>query len=786
MDTKSTNSKKFSFILAFIFIMAATAGYFMMYPVLEKRASEYDVDALSSSNFLFQLYQGSCVLYKDVTEAAAGEIIEYADLYLQAEEEMLGEMDGAEQEFFDGSTLNISSYANAESWKLMCRERINNILRGWQSEVLDGITKEMDYCVIDHATGKVIKNTGREIENLGTEKADEELNSEYVYYIRASYGSAGNLERVAVKGKDSSELLKSAQLNLKSNHLWAVFWSDISYEYGDIYSDGSIFFKDSNGKLGKEKITVSSMPKNITCIFALTDEQQEKILTQDTSLISGQKYIEWAAYYQAGTISTFFLFFLVLAVLACFMVRVKKYCLHTLTIVKLHVEAAVLAISILIGISENIIISLVNMTNRGRFDQFYASIGGIPKAVYPVLTCGINLGILFLIFAGWYYLITSFGELFVIGIKAFLMERSFIYKTGAGIKHLCRKNVDKFKDEILHVDLGQQANKTIKKLVAINFVLLAGVCCMWVFGWMALIIYSIILYFCMKKYVQNIQAQYRNLFDATRSIANGNLQTQLDHDWGIFESYKEELSKIQDGFKVAVEEEVKSQKMKTELITNVSHDLKTPLTAITTYIELLEDENITPEQRTEYLDVLKRKSARLKFLIEDLFEVSKATSGNITLNLVDVDICNLMRQVYLEYEDRVEEADLVFRFQMPEEKTLLKLDSQKTYRIFENLYTNIIKYAMPHTRVYVKAEKAESGIIIELKNMSAEELNIPAEDLTDRFVRGDSSRNTEGSGLGLAIAKSFVEVQGGKMEVEIDGDLFKVKIKWPEKQVLTN
>ena len=264
----------------------------------------------------------------------------------------------------------------------------------------------------------------------------------------------------------------------------------------------------------------------------------------------------------------------------------------------------------------------------------------------------------------------------------------------------------------------------------------------------------------------------------TRSIANGNLQTQFDNDWGIFESYKEELSKIQDGIKVAVEEEVKSQKMKTELITNVSHDLKTPLTAITTYIELLEDENITPEQRTEYLDVLKRKSARLKFLIEDLFEVSKATSGNITLNLVDVDICNLIRQAYLEYEDRVEEAGLIFRFQMPEEKTILKLDSQKTYRIFENLYTNIIKYAMPHTRVYVRAEKTERGIAVELKNMSAAELNIPAEDLTERFVRGDSSRNTEGSGLGLAIARSFVEAQGGKMNVEIDGDLFKVRIEW--------
>ena len=169
--------------------------------------------------------------------------------------------------------------------------------------------------------------------------------------------------------------------------------------------------------------------------------------------------------------------------------------------------------------------------------------------------------------------------------------------------------------------------------------------------------------------------------------------------------------------------------------------MKTPLTAITTYIELLEAENISDDQRKEYLGVLKKKAERLKFLIEDLFEVSKASSGNIV-------------------------------------KVILQLDSQMTYRIFENLYTNIIKYAMPHTRVYVNADRTEKGINIELKNMSAVELNVPPESLTERFVRGDSARNTEGSGLGLAIATSFVELQRGKLKVEIDGDLFKVKICW--------
>lgn len=777
LDTKSTGSKKFSFIIAFIFVTAAAVGYFMMYPVFRERAAEYDGNALGSSQFLFNLYKGSCVLYKDITEAVTGEAAEYADLYMEVEDELLEEIEDGDRELFYDSELDVGSYTSARSWELTCRERINSILLGWRTEVLDGLTKELDYCVIDNATGKSIKNTGREIEKLGTDEAGEEINSEYAYYVRVSYGSAGNLERVAVKGKDSEELLKSVQLNLKNNFLWSAFWNNLYYDYGNIYSDGSIYFRDGNGNLGKEKITVSSMPKNVTYIYALTYEQQEKLSNESAGLVSSRIYEEWYAYYQAGTVDVMFIFCCVLAALALLMIRVKKYCLHTLSIVKLHAEIAAFAIFMMIGISENIP-TLVNFTNRGRLDEAYANLAWLPEALYPALTGMINIGILFLLFAIWYYVITSLGEVFVIGIRAFIRERSLIYKCTAGIGRFFKQNTDKFKDEILHVDLGEKANKSIWKLVVINFLLLAVCCCMWVFGWAALFIYSIILYFCLKKYMQRIQEQYHKLFDATRSIANGNLQTQLDQDWGIFESYKEELSKIQDGFKVAVDEEVKSQKMKTELITNVSHDLKTPLTAITTYIELLEDENVTPEQRTEYLEVLKKKSARLKFLIEDLFEVSKASSGNITLNLMDVDICNLMRQVYLEYEDRVEEAELIFRFRMPEEKIILRLDSQKTYRIFENLYINIIKYAMPHTRVYISVEKTEKSTEIELKNMSATELNIAAEDLTERFVRGDSSRNTEGSGLGLAIARSFVEVQGGRMKVQIDGDLFKVKIEW--------
>lgn len=291
-----------------------------------------------------------------------------------------------------------------------------------------------------------------------------------------------------------------------------------------------------------------------------------------------------------------------------------------------------------------------------------------------------------------------------------------------------------------HIDFSEKSNKTILKIVVVNFLILMALMCMWMFGIVGLVGYSIGLFYLLKRQYDRVKGDYQVLMKATNRIAEGDLDTEITEDIGVFEPFKAELTQIQTGFKKAVEEEVKSQRMKTELITNVSHDLKTPLTAITTYIELLKKEDLTEEERKSYIETLEKKSLRLKVLIEDLFEVSKASTNNITLNLMDVDVVNLMKQVSIEHEDKFKAMGLTLRWKVPDKKVILKLDNQKTYRIFENLFVNIQKYAMPDSRVYINVEEAGDNVVIILRNMSAVELNVQGEELTERFVRGDASR----------------------------------------------
>ena len=244
--------------------------------------------------------------------------------------------------------------------------------------------------------------------------------------------------------------------------------------------------------------------------------------------------------------------------------------------------------------------------------------------------------------------------------------------------------------------------------------------------------------------------------------------------------HEENLQSIQLGIQKAVDEQTRAERMKTELITNVSHDIKTPLTSIVNYVDLLEKEDIQPEKAKEYVDVLNRQAARLKKLTEDLVEASKASSGSLPVHLAPTDVNVLLSQLAGDYLEKLEAAQLEPIFRPAPSQPVIQADGQLLSRVLGNLFSNICKYAMPGTRVYFESAADEKTVSITFKNISKYELNIPAEELMARFVRGDRSRHTEGSGLGLSIAQSLTELQGGAFRIEIDGDLFKAVVTFPQ------
>ncbi len=274
---------------------------------------------------------------------------------------------------------------------------------------------------------------------------------------------------------------------------------------------------------------------------------------------------------------------------------------------------------------------------------------------------------------------------------------------------------------------------------------------------------------------------FGKLREGAQKMSQGSLDEKIDPQSlrGCFRDFAEDLNALSDGCILAAQEQMKSERMKTELITNVSHDIKTPLTSIINYVDLLQQAQ-TPAQREEYLEVLSRQSLQLKKLIEDLMEMSKASSGNVTVDLSSTDVVECVVQTLGEYGDRFDRLGLHVVARGMEESRMALCDGRLLWRVLSNVMSNIVKYALPGTRVYLDLSQQDNQVNLSLKNISREELNITAEELMERFVRGDRSRNTEGNGLGLNIAKSLMEVQGGSLDLMVDGDLFKVILTLPQ------
>ena len=292
---------------------------------------------------------------------------------------------------------------------------------------------------------------------------------------------------------------------------------------------------------------------------------------------------------------------------------------------------------------------------------------------------------------------------------------------------------------------------------------------------LSLTIVILYVYYLIKKL-----AYLSYIMEGTERIKGGDIHYKLDIICDDnFSNLAENINNIGEGLDKAIYNQLKSERLKSELITNVSHDLKTPLTSIINYIELIKkEEDIKPEHIKDYVNVLDSKSKRLKVLIEDLFEASKASSGNLELNMEKIDITQLLRQAIGEMEEKLSKANLDLKLRVPEEKTYIMADGKKLYRVLENLLSNISKYSLNNTRVYIDIIEEDDKVKLTMKNISSYELNFDPEEIMERFKRADESRNTEGSGLGLAIARDLVNAQGGRFEIDIDGDLFKSVVEF--------
>ncbi|BCJ93284.1 two-component sensor histidine kinase [Anaerocolumna cellulosilytica] len=686
-----------------------------------------------------RLYMGVYSLYKDIViQNKEDEYITSSELYLPKLQKDISNIENEE---------NYEEYSANEPYnkKVNFIQSFDIMLDDWSREFY-GPTLDMyglEYYIRDDKTSNFLTNSIADLSMLTEETGTGGLSENYAFYTVLKYDEAGKLSIPVFYGleENKKEQLKGLEAT-----------KTVIREYFDAkYYQYSQYF---NGLKG---------PENQTIIFAAKGSEFYNVYTTYNNTWQSDSY----AFHQVGFIYVFIAALAIITLLGLLLPFIKPFQIGQGLAAKLLIELCIVGIGAVLGLYESLVIMGTETAQETFliFDKTIISSFGA-KIINYSLNYVIWLGVFFL----WFIAILSIRSVFTKGLKRYIKENTIL-----GICYvICKKTIL----SIRKIDLREASNKHILKIVAINFIVLVLFCTMWVAGIVALIPYSIVLFFILRKYYQDLRQKHQILLEATGKMGKGNLEVGIPEELGVFEPLKEELTKLQIGFKKAVEEEMKSQRMKTDLITNVSHDLKTPLTAIITYINLLKDNNLTEEERNSYIETLDKKSMRLKYLIEDLFEMSKATSKTVTMNLVEVDITALIKQVQLELADKVEASEIEFRTSFPEEKVILLLDSEKTYRIIENLYINILKYAMTHTRAYVEVKDLGEVVTVILKNVSATEMDFNTEEISERFVRGDKSRNTEGSGLGLAIVKSFVELQGGRFTLQVDGDLFKVILEF--------
>ncbi len=727
MDTKLKSSKKSKFIINIVlgFIMLAVSlGLVASYPTIHEMSKKNNV--FEGYEIQNMLSKSSYAIYSELINTREKKTVEPSS-YLYKAEPYEGDITEG-----NGMTEEEIKKANEESRQLYELEiknqakDIDETIKQYADNLVNNY-RNLNYYAIDKTSKTAITNAKLELKSLINETVAPStistLKDYYRFYAVYDYDDKGRLTVRNSYGADSTYL---------TNHTPEI-----------------------DGRLESIKNTtiVYGIPKSIKYY----DDIYNALIRQEN-----------LAYRSAANIFVLLALGIIFIVSLAVPYKKSKDLIGFKTLSKIPIEVYgfifFVIFSMGIGIGYEIIpftfgnveSSLIEDSN-----EYWGLILGLINAIYW-----------FIVFYFVVIFITFIKHILNIGIKNYIKEKSLIYKFSGEIKSFIKKSYN----YITAIDLTNKYNKKLFLIILLNAIFMMLLCSIWFFGVIGVIAYSSILFILLRKKLDKVSKSYNLLLNMTKNMRNGKLNTEINENLGVFEPFKDELLNIQKGFKKAVDEEVKSQKMKTELISNVSHDLKTPLTSIITYIDLLKDENLDEGKRKLYIGILENKSQRLQYLIEDLFEVSKAQSGNITLNIEDVDVVSLIKQTLIELEDKINSCSLQIRSSFPEDKVILPLDSQRMYRVFENLLGNITKYALEGSRVYINVEENSENVLITLKNIAKNEIDFKGEEIIERFARGDKSRNTEGSGLGLSIAKSFVDLQGGELKVVVDGDLFKVII----------
>lgn len=640
-------------------------------------------------------------------------------------------------------------------------------------------------CKIDSKYPSLISFYTREVNNLFERYAGSTIEKDEMYELVASMYNVRYFQRSENSDYDASESSSRTSDMLRVYH-----------DYGsenNFYLNGDVATVNNEKELESDKKLIATINQVVKQLETLP---KEEISVTFYVPASAQEVLETDDYYHyyESMMEQRAIFVLCLAAIGIFLMmllagvvpfRQQRNANIVSKFNHLPLELKLFLTTGMMGIVCGIFVFGMQVTSRENvmYDSkeltfIYRVLSGNTPEYFGYAMMVAFLGLLFV-----YLYMTYLKYIYYCGIIEGLIKNSIF---GRVICYICRMMITPFKkmymrlNRLQQIDLEGSFKKKMMGLWTFHCALLLVVIAL--FGMrpeiaMILLLGYVVLVF---RWIYRFLLQLAYIQNYSKKLSDGNFNLQADENIGIFSKTAQYLNRIKTGFKTALEEEVRSQNMKTELISNVSHDLKTPLTSIINYSDLLKQPNLTKEQQEEYIDTIHKKSQRLKVLIEDLFEASKASSGNIKLQTERLDIVSVFRQTMGELEEKIQFSKLDFRLNLPKEPVYCMIDGKRTYRVFSNIISNITKYSLEHTRVYIDATEQDKSITFEFKNISSYEMNFAADEIMERFKRGDESRNTEGSGLGLAIAKSLTELQGGSLEIEIDGDLFKLFVRFPK------